>query len=324
MEAENERRSGAGLPLVTLVNDSCLAFCVLVHNDGRGGRGCLRLLDLAGARCTTPLIVTLDAHKHLGVDKGVSSCVGSPGTLSHLAGSVRVGAQPTKGMLVRALADLLLVGVDGYTRIYRELAEQMRRVEAAVEAAGLAVVHRSHRAAGSSVISAEDPAGVLMRKLKRRGHSFASLFNLYPSDPARCQYGWSLSLTPYALRDLGGAGGGATALEVFLRDLGRAAAEARAADSRLATLFSANSLPGILLRGGTEELYLFTLLWRPGLGRAAASLVLRRLFTGLLDAGVVRSRKRADPLRELAWLAVCGVLLALALALAVSALLSSS
>ena len=41
-----------------------------------------------------PTIVTLDAHKHLGTDKGVSSVVGTPGTLSHLRGHVKVGAQP--------------------------------------------------------------------------------------------------------------------------------------------------------------------------------------------------------------------------------------
>ena len=41
-----------------------------------------------------PVICTLDAHKHLGTDKGVSTVVGTPGTLSHLAGRPRVGARP--------------------------------------------------------------------------------------------------------------------------------------------------------------------------------------------------------------------------------------
>ena len=32
---------------VTLINDCCLAFSVLVHNDGQGGSDNLRLLDLS-------------------------------------------------------------------------------------------------------------------------------------------------------------------------------------------------------------------------------------------------------------------------------------
>ena len=48
-----------------------------------------------------------------GTDKGVSTVVGTPNTLSHLHGSVKVGSQPSKGELVRALADMMLVGVDG-------------------------------------------------------------------------------------------------------------------------------------------------------------------------------------------------------------------
>ena len=73
IEAENERRldaDGDDATLVTLINDCCLAFCVLVHNDGAApGSKSLRLLDLAQGY-TTPVIVTLDAHKHLGTDKG--------------------------------------------------------------------------------------------------------------------------------------------------------------------------------------------------------------------------------------------------------------
>jgi hypothetical protein len=58
---------------ITLINDSCLAFSVLVHNDGGkaegGGNGVsMRVLDLS-EHYDTPIMVTLDAHKHLGTDK---------------------------------------------------------------------------------------------------------------------------------------------------------------------------------------------------------------------------------------------------------------
>lgn len=85
--------------LCQLINDCCLAFCVLVHNDGTAGRRSMRALDLTSAH-VTPTIVTLDAHKHLGTDKGVSTVVGSSGTLSHLHGHVRARphrAPPSSG-----------------------------------------------------------------------------------------------------------------------------------------------------------------------------------------------------------------------------------
>ena len=44
----------------------------------------------------------------------MSTVVGTPNTLSHLHGSVVVGSQPCKGILIRALADMMLVGVEGY------------------------------------------------------------------------------------------------------------------------------------------------------------------------------------------------------------------
>ena len=64
-------------PPVTLINDCCLAFAVLVHNGGERSRAAgaaraaaarrpsLRLLDLSAGH-ETPVIVMLDAHKHLG------------------------------------------------------------------------------------------------------------------------------------------------------------------------------------------------------------------------------------------------------------------
>jgi len=41
------------------------------------------------------------------------------------------------------------------------------------------------------------------------------------------------------------------------------------------------------------------LLWTPGFGRALAETVVRRLFSSLLDSGLVRSNKRLEPLNQL-------------------------
>jgi hypothetical protein len=220
LEEENKRRLAlrasappAGPPpppLITHINDCCLAFSVLVHNGCHEGGGwdsgrCLRLLDLAlqGGPCVTPCVVTQDAHKHLGTDKGVSTVVGTPGTLSHLTlevdpaaaaasaaaaaagsgsgsgsgvghgtgakGCVRVGSQPSKGQLVRAIADCFLVSVEGYYAKYRRLASEVSGAAAAIEAAGLTVVHGANRAKGSTVLAVEDESCALAERLKPKG-----------------------------------------------------------------------------------------------------------------------------------------------------------
>ena len=107
--------------------------------------------------------------------------------------------------------------------------------------AGLAVVHGGQRAPGSTVLAVEAPASVLTKKLKRRGHAPAMLYNLAPESPAANQYGWCLSFTPHALRDVGG---GRTALDVFRADLAACAAAGSPGGP-----FSTNSLAGILWRG---------------------------------------------------------------------------
>ena len=143
VEAENQRRlesDGADATLVTLINDCCLAFCVLVHNHGRDGAPSMRLLDMTRG-CSTPLIVTLDAHKHLGTDKGVSTVTGTPNTLSYLRGAIKVGCQPAKGELVRALADMMLVGVEGYTQKYTTLSGELERARDTITGAGLTIVY---------------------------------------------------------------------------------------------------------------------------------------------------------------------------------------
>ena len=61
----------------------------MVYNDGEGGRPSMRLLDLSTG-FSTPVLITLDAHKHIGSDKGISTVVGTPGTLSALKGKIKV------------------------------------------------------------------------------------------------------------------------------------------------------------------------------------------------------------------------------------------
>jgi len=117
------------------------------------------------------------------------------------------------------------------------------------------------------------------------------LYNLHPLDETKCQYGWCLSFTPHCLRELDGA----TALDVFVRDLKVCASKAPSQAS--------NSIVSILLKGGAEEPWLFSFLWAPGLGRATGSLILRRLFTRLLDAGVGKPRGRNPLLLLLCWVA---------------------
>ena len=151
------------------------------------------------------------------------------------------------------------------------------------------------------MLAVHDPACRTQKLLSKRNHKCTFLYNLHPSSPERCQYGWCLSFTPHCLRELDGA----TALDVFVRDLKVCASKAPRRAS--------NSIVSILSKGGAEEPWLFSFLWAPGLGREAGSLILRRLFTRLLDAGVGKPRRR-NPLIVLAalcllFVAVAGVLL---------------
>jgi len=273
----------------------------------------MRVLDLTEGR-STPTIVTLDAHKHLGTDKGVSTVVGTPGTLSHLRGHIKVGSQPGRGELVRALSDMLLVGVGGYMSKYHQLAEALDGAVATIEGAGMTVVHAHNRIAGSTVIAVEDPSAVLTRKLKKKGHSFAYLFNIAPDEPHKCQTGWSLSLTPYSLREITP---GKTALQTFLDDLLATHAVVEPARSRAwhRALFHEGSFAGTVLAGGLLDPFLFSMLWRPGFGRSVAETIVRRLFSSLLDSGIVRSNKMAAPLKQLLQrlMLVVGAALALAI-----------
>jgi hypothetical protein len=298
IEEENRRRETKNAVPVTLINDSCLAFSVLVHNDGRNNAKSMRVLDL-GERCITPTIVMLDAHKHLGADKGVSMTMGTPGTLSNLNGHVRVGAAPTKGELIRAIADLSLVSVDGYYEKYRGLASAVEKLVQTMEASGMTIIHAKNRVKGSTVFAVEDPSAVLGKKLKKKGHSTMPIYQVCPQQPMRCQMGFQLSLTPHSLRNVND---GKPALEVFERDVVEVHKAATTSyPSLVARTFHESALPAVLLAGGNEELWLFGLLRRPGIGRAAVSLVTRRLYSGILDCGVACSDRRRSALKDLSY-----------------------
>ena len=68
---------------------------------------------------------------------------------------IKVGSQPTKAMLVRALADMCLVGVQGYMALYQNLALRLEKLEVVVVKAGLTIVHAHNRPKGSTVLSCE-------------------------------------------------------------------------------------------------------------------------------------------------------------------------
>eukprot|EP00928_Gymnodinium_smaydae_P002864 TRINITY_DN11048_c0_g1_i3.p1 TRINITY_DN11048_c0_g1~~TRINITY_DN11048_c0_g1_i3.p1 ORF type:complete len:742 (-),score=119.78 TRINITY_DN11048_c0_g1_i3:233-2458(-) len=305
IEAENKSRSQRP---ITLINDSCLAFSVLLRNDGQNSAPCMRVFELTD-KLITPAIVTLDAHKHLGTDKGVSTAMGTTGTLSNLKGHVKVGAQPSREDLARAIADVWLVGKQGYHKQYLELGEAIDKVVQAVKDAGMKVVHSQNRVLGSTVIAVEDPSGFCERLLKKKGHKCASLFGLCPEIPARCQSGWQISFTPYALRKVDGENRAIDVLVSDIAEIGRKLQGSyKLAVSR--ALFRENSLPAVLISGNIGPL--LQMLRKPGYGRNFWTLVIRRYFTANLDHGVICSLKRPAlvPLLQIAKRTFLGVFLA--------------
>jgi len=314
LEDENRRRKGlaekgSGVPYIpiTMITDSCLAFSVLLHNDGeRYGPENLRVLDLS-QDCITPVIMSQDAHKHLGADKGISMAMGTPGTLSLLDGHVKVGSQPTRGELVRAMADMLLVGREGYHEKYNRLAAAVNTATEKLEEAGMHVMHGHYRVRGSTAFTVEDPSARLQRMLKRCGHGPSPAFRLNSPFPDRCQTGFLMSVTPHGIREIRP---GEDALQIFTKDaiesykkLGR--------PSCLTKWCREDSLMAIMLNGGLTDVWLFAQLREPGMRRDVMSVILRRLFTAIYDSGVVRSRKQKAPVLAVTCLILLIILVAL-------------
>lgn len=295
---------------ITIINDSCLAFSVLVHNaetDASTGTKSMRILDIAeGCADTVPVIVTQDAHKHLGTDKGISTVIGTKGTLSFLDGHVKVGCQPRQRDLVRAIASMRLVGANGYVEKYRAVGEA---VDAAVDSLenvlGKSVVHKSNRVRGSSVFAFEDPSGLMHKKLKKKGHLTALLFSLFRHQPERVQTGWQLSVTPYALRDIGGF----PALDMFVNDAASCSKDlAASTKARLMwSLFADDSLLGCLLLDHVDAGLLKYLKDVGSAGHVLTRTFIRRFFMAQLDSGTASSARRPTPLKSLALRMIAGL-----------------
>mmetsp|Transcript_56213 Transcript_56213/g.131653 ORF Transcript_56213/g.131653 Transcript_56213/m.131653 type:complete len:815 (-) Transcript_56213:15-2459(-) len=315
IETENTRRlsveGATDTDLVVLINDCCLALNVLLQNDGNGDRANMRLLDLS-ATCKTPVLVTIDAHKHIGLDKGLSTILGSDGALSAVQGERKVGWQPTRTVLIRALADIKLIGLEGYKAIYAEFSANCDAVVNDIRSCGLQVIHDKNRIRGSSVVAVEDPSAAVGKKLKKLGHSTGLIYEVYPAADARCQSGWQLSFTPHHWRQLEGD----RAIDRFLSDLRQQCAQVQSSMKfRVCQwLFKENSLLAFLLTGNIEA-YMFGLLRRDDLGRKVGALMIRRFCSLQLDSGTTCTEKRKTPVMDL------GQRLVLLLSVVITALL---
>ena len=282
---ENTKRSEESR--IVLINDSCLAFSVLLHNDGKNGTQSLRLLDVSKGS-NTPVIVINDPHKHLGTDKGISTLVSTAGMLTHLKGRNRVGRLPDKDDLIRAIANLRVVGRDGYFDLYHALGDRVAGLIERIEAQGVGIMHKQNRVKGSTVIAVEDPSGYTSRQLKKKAHSVMQLFQFQPNSPNKCQTGWQLSLTVHSLRKLEN---GQTALEKFTSDFEDVQRKLKKQKVLLKVqeLFGENSIFAFLIAGNVNP-YLFGLLRSPGPRRDFACTMIRRFVTGTLDYGKTKAR----------------------------------
>ena len=158
------------------------------------------------------------------------------------------------------------------------------------------IIHAQNRARGSTAFSVEDPSARVTRMLKGRGHGPSPVFRMHPHAPERCQTGFLMSLTPHALREIKP---GVSALDIFVADLTECHTHAVAKPSRLAQLFREDSLPGILLSSGNEDVWVFAQLRNPGVTRDVLSVVLRRLYSAIFDSGVVCTHRQHAPLASL-------------------------
>lgn len=206
--------------------------------------------------------------------------------------------QPQTGDLVRAVADVRLMGSDGYRELYVNLRHAVDRVVWRIQAAGMVIFHAHNRSKGSSVIAVEDPSGAVCKRMRRLGHSTGVLCNMQPEYPSRCQTGWQLSITPHQLRLLDG---GKSALDVFVDDLVwiHEAVQADRVLNISRKLFRESSLPAHFISRNLDP-FMISLLAKAGLSRSLVTLVIRRAFcTGQLDGGTLCFRKRRDFVREL-------------------------
>merc|ERR1739845_112118 len=116
--------------------------------------------------------------------------------------------------------------------------------------------------------------------------------------------------TPHCLREIKD---GKSALDMFVADLVNTHAKVETTYSPLAKMFPENALPAFLLAGGNEDIWAMGLLRSPGMFRNFMSLVLRRLYSAILDSGVACSNKHNAPVKELAKRSLFSLLLTILL-----------
>eukprot|EP00939_MAST-03C_sp_MAST-3C-sp1_P000091 g91.t1 len=291
LEKHNRRRLAAGAHAVAHINDCCLAFNVLLNNDGSDSSSgaCMRVLDYNTKY--TPTMVTIDAHKHMGAEKGISTVFGTLGTLSALDGSLRVGAEPSKGDLVRTLANLHLIGVDGYCRLYRRVDAAVSKAIGRLREAGLRLVRPFNRRAGSTVLCFEDPSGAVGRIVNRSGYYVGSVYNLHDTcsleRSATSASAWQLSVTPHSLRPVPrGSDGSGIALDLFVDaaiDAHRVVANS-VARRVVRSLCSERSLLAHAV-ADNMPIYVFSKIAGGGLAESAGVTLARRYCTPVLDGG---------------------------------------
>ena len=192
------------------------------------------------------------------------------------------------------------MGWESYVDSYRQLGDAVANAVRVIEGAGMQLIHKRFRAGGSTVISVEDPSGLMSKKMGKRGHYVARIFGVAPEFPDRCQTGWQLSTTPHALRRVPQKGKGTgkeIALDVFLRDVVAAHKEVQqnSVMQKLWNMVPENSIIACLV-GGNMDPYLLPLLQHAGPGRALTRRVVRRFFTASMDSGVVHTGRHQRPI----------------------------
>ena len=71
------------------------------------------------------------------------------------------------------------------------------------------------------------------------------------------------------------------------------------AQKALAKLFREDSIFAVLLSGGNEENWGFSLLAQPGLVRDVGSIAFRRVYSAIMDCGVACTDRNPAPVRTL-------------------------
>jgi hypothetical protein len=290
IEKENKRRcSIAGTRPVVHINDCCLSLSVLLLNPKT-----MRVFELAR---DTPTLLSLDAHKHMGAEKGISTVFGTPNTLTHvMEGKIRVGAEPSKGDVIRAILDLSCVSAKGYVKLYKHLQDVISKTTQTLEKAGLRQVRTAHRVYGSTVICFDDPSGAIGRKLKKRGFETSSIFNLYDGskqESSNLSSALQLSVTPRVLRRIPGSG--KIALDLFIEEAIKVKNEVESNTSIRITrnLFGKDALIPNLLTDNVD-VYLFSKISKGGVWKDIGCLLARRYSSVLMDSGAffVKTRTR--------------------------------